>query len=153
MNRFQETQHVCPSLRITYTISKYSKYGKPLWRSVFHANRDTDQLNYGHGTQGSEDASKGDKISPVLVLTKISCILHLSIWEKIYVQIRHLLLYLLRYLNLDLHRHDACDKNAYASHRRPSSGQGQKAGRVRGHPISMYMYNIWTNCLFCLSGD
>lgn len=65
----------------------------------------------------------------------------------------NLLLYLLRYLNLDPHRHDVCDKNAYASHRRPSFGQGQKAGRVRGHPISMYMYNIWTNCLFCLSGD
>lgn len=75
-----------------------------------------------------------------------------------YVQIRpffsHMnLLYLSRYLNLYPHRHDACDKNAYASHRRPSFGQGQKAGRVRGHPISMYMYNIWTNCLFCLSGD
>lgn len=79
--------------------------------------------------------------------------------RKKYVQIRHFfcshinLSYLSRYLNLYPHRHDACDKNAYASHRRPSSGQGQKAGRVRGHPISMYMYNIWTTCLLCLSGD
>lgn len=29
----------------------------------------------------------------------------------------------------------------------------KKAGRVRCHPISMYMYNIWTTCLFCPSGD
>lgn len=151
MNRFQETQHVCPSLRITYTISKYSKYGKPLWRSVFHANRDTDQLNYGHGTQGSEDASKGDKISPVLVLTKISCILHLSIWEKIYVQIRHLLLYLLRYLNLDPHQYNAYDNTCICQPQ--TSKFWSRSKRVRGHPISMYMYNIWTNCLFCLSGD
>lgn len=79
--------------------------------------------------------------------------------RKKYVQIRHFFVFpyelIISFKVFEIYpqRHDACDKNAYASHRRPSFGQGQKAGRVRGHPISMYMYNIWTNCLFCLSGD
>lgn len=34
-------------------------------------------------------------------------------------------------------RHDACDKNAYASHRRPSFGQGQKAGSYIGLEITL----------------
>lgn len=47
------------------------------------------------------------------------------------------LLYLSRYLNLYPHRHDACDKNAYASHRRPSFGQGQKAGSYIGLEVTL----------------
>lgn len=61
----------------------------------------------------------------------------------------NLLLYLLRYLNLDPHRHDACDKNAYASHRRPSSGQGQKGLDVTLSPCTCITYGPIV-CSVCL---
>lgn len=63
----------------------------------------------------------------------------------------NLLLYLLRYLNLDPHQYNAYDNTCICQPQ--TSKFWSRSKRVRGHAISMYMYNIWTNCLFCLSGD